>query len=216
MENIARNEYLAGDNRDPIACSLLYFALGKVKLVHGLWRQAAWHKEQAIMLNFLSNDFSQPRWRTAALKNAYALLAKQRFGKYVRSLSPPASEYRQEYAAAFFLLGNSLRDAVNVCIKNLEDFQLAITLARVVEQSNEGPIFLNIVKDNVLPAAFTNGNRWLASWAFWLLHRRDLAVRVLLVSTKKILRIRELTHVAMTDAVAGYCSGVQHQGRRNR
>jgi hypothetical protein len=74
---------MAGDNRDPTTCSLLYFALGKVKLVHGLWRQAAWHKEQAATLNFLSHDFSEPRWRTAALKNAYALLSKQRFGESV-------------------------------------------------------------------------------------------------------------------------------------
>ena len=68
------------DKRDPTNCSLFYFALGKVKLVHGLWRQAAWHKEQQLMLKFLSNDFSQQRWRTAALKNAYALLSKQRWG----------------------------------------------------------------------------------------------------------------------------------------
>ena len=80
MEVIARNEYMAGDNRDPSACSLFYFALGKVKLVHGLWRQAAWHKEQQPMLKFLSNDFSQARWRTAAQKNAFALLSKRRFG----------------------------------------------------------------------------------------------------------------------------------------
>ena len=80
METMARNQYLAGDNRDPTQCSLFYFALGKVKLVHGLWRQASWHKEQALMLKFLNNDFSQPRWRTAALKNAFALLSKQRFG----------------------------------------------------------------------------------------------------------------------------------------
>lgn len=81
MEVIARNEYMAGEARDPTACSLFYFALGKVKLVHGLWRQAAWHKEQGLMLKFLSNDFTEPRWRTAALKNAYALLSKRRFGK---------------------------------------------------------------------------------------------------------------------------------------
>ncbi len=80
MEVIARNEYMAGDNRDPVACSLFYFALGKHKLVHGLWRQAAWHKEQNVMLKFLSNDLSQARWRTAALKNAYPLLSKLRFG----------------------------------------------------------------------------------------------------------------------------------------
>ena len=82
MEIIARNEYMAGGNRDPTTCSLFYFTIGKVKLVHGLWRQAAWHKEQSIMLKFLGNDFTQPRWKTAALKNAYALLGKQRFGWY--------------------------------------------------------------------------------------------------------------------------------------
>ncbi|KAG5338596.1 hypothetical protein C0989_006849 [Termitomyces sp. Mn162] len=170
MEVIARNEYMAGDNRDPTACSLYYFALGKVKLVHGLWRQAAWHKEQGLMLKFLSNDFSEPRWRTAALKNAFALLSKRRF----------------EYAAAFFLLGGALKDAVNVCIKQLDDFQLAVALARAVEQSNEGPILLEILDSVVLPIAFKNGNRWLASWAFWLLHRRDMAVRILLTPLQDI------------------------------
>lgn len=80
MEVIARNEYMQDDRRDPTACSLYYFALGKIKLVQGLWRQAAWHKEQVVMLKFLSNDFTEPRWRTAALKNAFALLSKQRFG----------------------------------------------------------------------------------------------------------------------------------------
>jgi hypothetical protein len=81
MEVVARNQYMSGEARDPTTCSLLYFALGKVKLVHGLWRQAAWHKEQPLMLKFLANDFTQDRWRTAALKNAFALMSKQRFGE---------------------------------------------------------------------------------------------------------------------------------------
>ncbi|KAH8099423.1 WD repeat-containing protein [Cristinia sonorae] len=164
MEVIARNQFLSGELRDPTTCSLFYFALGKVKLVHGLWRQAAGHKEQNLMLKFLNNDFTEARWRTAALKNAFALLSKRRF----------------EYAAAFFLLGGSLKDAVNVCIRNLEDFQLAIALARVVEQDEEGPILKEILNNTVIPTAFREGNRWLASWAFWMLRRRDLAVRVLL------------------------------------
>jgi hypothetical protein len=69
MEIIAQNEYMAGDNRGPTACSLFYFALSKVK-VHGLWKQAAWHREQAITLRFLANDFNEPKRKTAALKNA--------------------------------------------------------------------------------------------------------------------------------------------------
>ncbi|TDL28114.1 hypothetical protein BD410DRAFT_870276 [Rickenella mellea] len=170
LEVIARNHYMAGDNRDPTACCLYYFALGKVKLVHGLWKQAAWHREQAVMLKFLSNDFSEPRWRTAALKNAFALLSKQ----------------RHEYAAAFFLLGGGLRDAVNVCVKQLNDFQLGIALARVVEGGDDGPVLKNLLTTTVIPLAFEKGNRWLGSWAFWLLRRRDLSVRILLTPLEEI------------------------------
>ncbi|KAG8219687.1 RAVE protein 1 C terminal-domain-containing protein [Butyriboletus roseoflavus] len=169
MEIIARNEYMAGGNRDPTTCSLFYFALGKVKLVHGLWRQAAWHKEQTIMLKFLANDFTQSRWKTAALKNAYTLMGKQRF----------------EYAAAFFLLGGSLKDAVNVCLKQLSDFQLAVALARVFE-GNDGQVLGDILNNTILPIAFREGNRWLGSWAFWLLRRRDLSVRILLTPLRDL------------------------------
>jgi hypothetical protein len=92
-----------------------------------------------------------------------------------------------EYAAAFFLLGGSLKDAVSVCIKQLSDFQLAIAIARVVEQSNEGPVLMSILNNSVIPTAFSSGNRWLASWAFWLLHRRDLAVRILVVCPRWLI-----------------------------
>ncbi|KAF8578745.1 hypothetical protein K439DRAFT_1361373 [Ramaria rubella] len=183
METIARNEYMAGDSRDPTVCALYYFALGKVRLVHGLWRQAAWHNEQAIMLKFLSNDFSEPRWKTAALKNAYALLSKQRFA----------------YAAAFFLLGGSLKDAVNVCIKQLADLQLAIALARVVEQGDHGPVFQGLLKTVVVPLAFKEGNRWLSSWAFWKLHRRDLAVRVLLTPLAELAKSLDSLDISITE-----------------
>lgn len=85
-----------------------------------------------------------------------------------------------EYAAAFFLLGGSLKDAVNVCLKQLADFQLAVALARVVE-GDDGVVLRSILQDHVIPRAFREGNRWLGSWAFWMLKRRDFAVRILLV-----------------------------------
>lgn len=75
-----------------------------------------------------------------------------------------------------------MKDAVNVCLRNLQDLQLAIAIARVVEQDEDGPILKEILNSTVLPTAFREGNRWLASWAFWMLRRRDIAVRVLLVS----------------------------------
>ncbi len=80
LEVIARNRFMADEDRDPTSCSLIFFALGKKKVVHGLWRQAPGHQEQQLMLKFLANDFEQDRWKTAAMKNAYALLAKQRYG----------------------------------------------------------------------------------------------------------------------------------------
>lgn len=184
LEVMARNQYMSGDNRDPIACSLFYFALGKIKLVHGLWRQAAWHKEQATMLKFLNNNFSEPRWRTAALKNAFALLSKRRFGMHCLCTLWRSNGLNLfvEYAAAFFLLGGCLKDAVNVCLKNLQDFQLAIALVRVVE-GDHSPLLRDILTSTVIPTAFKEGNRWLASWAFWMLRRRDLSVRILVVRT---------------------------------
>lgn len=187
MEIIARNNYMLGDARDPTACCLFYFALGKVKLVHGLWKQAAWHKEQSMMLKFLSNDFTEDRWKTAALKNAFALLSKQRYGAFPLPQSDwtgtesPDVLIVPEYAAAFFLLGGSLKDAVNVCLKQLSDFQLAVALARAAE-GDDGPVLKDILETHVVPRAFKEGNRWLGSWAFWMLKRRDIAVRILLVS----------------------------------
>lgn len=62
----------------------------------------------------------------------------------------------------------------------MQDLQLAIAVARVYE-GDEGAVFRELLEDRVLPQAASEGNRWLASWAFWMLSRRDMAVRVLIV-----------------------------------
>ncbi|KAI5722747.1 hypothetical protein M8J76_014152 [Diaphorina citri] len=69
------------------------------------------------MTAFFANNFAEDRWRKAALKNAFALLGKQRF----------------EHAAAFFLLAGALRDAIEVILNKLEDIQLAMVIARLYE-----------------------------------------------------------------------------------
>lgn len=56
------------------------------------------------MTAFFQHDFSEERWRKAALKNAFALLGKQRF----------------DHATAFFLLAGSVRDAIEVRWHNLK------------------------------------------------------------------------------------------------
>ncbi|CAK7203207.1 regulator of (H+)-ATPase in vacuolar membrane [Sporothrix eucalyptigena] len=68
---------------------------------------------------------------------------------------------------------------LNVCLNQLKDLQLAITIARVYE-GDHGPVLKRLLEDEVLTVAAQEGNRWLASWAFWMLHRRDMSVRALI------------------------------------
>lgn len=83
---------MSSEDRNPIGCSLFFFALGKKQVVHGLWRQAPGHPEQNAMLKFLANDFTLDRWKTAAMKNAYALLSKKRFRECILQLIPRSSK----------------------------------------------------------------------------------------------------------------------------
>jgi len=153
FETVARSEYTKTEERNPIDCTLYYLALGKKNILQGLWRIAHWHREQGATQRLLANDFKEPRWKTSALKNAYALLGRRRF----------------EYAASFFLLADHLRDAVNVITNQIGDIQLAIAIARVYEGDN-GPVLKEIL-ERVLPEAASEGNRWKASWCYSMLGR---------------------------------------------
>ncbi|KAH8167321.1 hypothetical protein CIB48_g899 [Xylaria polymorpha] len=170
FEVIARNEYTKSEMKNPVDCSLFYLALKKKAVLQGLWRMATWNREQGATQRLLANNFEDPKWKTTALKNAYALLSKRRF----------------EYAAAFFLLADHLQDAVNVCLNQIKDLQLAIAIARVYE-GDTGIVLKRLLENEVLAVASQEGNRWLASWAFWMLKRRDMAVRALITPVFTLL-----------------------------
>ncbi|KAI0161190.1 regulator of V-ATPase in vacuolar membrane protein [Hypoxylon sp. FL1284] len=170
FEVVARNEYTKSEMKNPVDCSLFYLALRKKTVLQGLWRMASWNKEQGATQRLLANNFGDAKWRTTALKNAYALLSKRRF----------------EYAAAFFLLADHLQDAVNICLNQIKDLQLAIAITRVYEGDN-GPTLRRLLENEVLALAAQEGNRWLASWAFWMLKRRDMAVRALITPVYTLL-----------------------------
>lgn len=131
---------------------------------------ATWSKEQAATSRLLANNFNEERWKTAALKNAYALMGRRRF----------------EYAASFFLLADHLSDAVSLIYNQLGDTQLAIAVARVYE-GDDSPVLQTFLKDKILPQAARDGNRWLATWAYWLLGRRDTAVQALITPLSRLL-----------------------------
>ncbi|KAK4517496.1 uncharacterized protein ATC70_000835 [Mucor velutinosus] len=85
-----------------------------------------------------------------------------------------------EYAAAFFLLADKLKDAVNVILKNVKDFHLAIAICRVYE-GDHSPLLRDILENSVIPMAIENNDRWLVSMAYWLLNRHKDAVRAMVV-----------------------------------
>jgi hypothetical protein len=138
---------------------------------------ATWSREQAATSRLLANNFNEKRWQVAALKNAYALMSKRRF----------------EYAASFFLLADHLQDAVSVIHNQLGDTQLAIAVARVYG-GDDSPVLITFLKDKILPEAARDGNRWLATWAYWLLGRRDTAVRSLVTPLSRLLSPPETPH----------------------
>ncbi|ETN41165.1 uncharacterized protein HMPREF1541_03100 [Cyphellophora europaea CBS 101466] len=135
-ENVARAEFTKREDRNPVESSLLYFALGKKTVVQGLWRTAIGVRERDNTMKLLANNFAEPRWRQTALKNAYALLSKRRF----------------EYGAAWFVLAGNLKAAVNVCVNQVRDLQLAIVISRVYHHHPDGEKMLReLLEATVLP-----------------------------------------------------------------
>lgn len=118
IEKVAQSAYQA--RQDPLDAALFYLAMKKKTLVCALLRRVNCDKR---LLKLFEQDFNDPVNRKKALKNAYALLGLHRF----------------EHAAAFFILAGSIWDAVEVCINNLNDIQLAIVLIRLYDNDTNLP-----------------------------------------------------------------------------
>ncbi|CAI7996408.1 DmX-like protein 2 [Geodia barretti] len=179
MERLAKTQFMA--KQDPLDSSLLYLAMKKKSLLKGLFRTVG----DSRMTKFFAEDFTTERWKRAALKNAFALLSKQRF----------------EHAAAFFLLGGKVWDACEVCISRMGDLQLALVITRLYE-GDGGPVYEKILKKTILgisDAAAPTGGRmdrerkqgyvarpnsdpFLRSIACWLLQDYSAALETLLRS----------------------------------
>ncbi|GAB7337820.1 hypothetical protein MBLNU457_4224t3 [Dothideomycetes sp. NU457] len=172
FEAIARNAYSTKDPKDPVDCSLYYLALRKKAVLVGLWRMATWSREQPATMRLLRNDFTDQKWKTTAAKNAYALMGKRRF----------------EYAAAFFLLADNLDSAVSVIANQMDDIQLAVAVARVYG-GDDCLELKTVLETRALPKAVAEGNRWQATWCFWLLGQRSNAVRALVSPLHNVITL---------------------------
>ncbi|XP_013140314.1 PREDICTED: dmX-like protein 2 [Papilio polytes] len=168
VEKLARASYMA--KQEPMDAALYYLAMKKRMLLWGLFRS----NRDDRMTAFFANDFTEDRWRKAALKNAFVLLGKQRF----------------EHAAAFFLLGGALKDALEVLITRLGDLQLAMVIARLYESDSTLPPSLQkLLMDEVLGGETEDGeidlerahpDPFVRSMALWELRRYGAALDTLL------------------------------------
>ena len=77
-----------------------------------------------------------------------------------------------------------------MCANQLHDLQLAIAVARVYD-GDDSLVLRSLLEEKVLPQAASEGNRWLATWAFWMLGRRDMAVRALISPVYTLLALPE-------------------------
>ncbi|KAK2899244.1 hypothetical protein Q8A67_010662 [Cirrhinus molitorella] len=162
IEKVAKAAYQR--NNDPLDAALFYLAMKKKAVVWGLYRS----HQNVKMTAFFSNNFSEDRWRKAALKNAFSLLGKQRF----------------HHSAAFFLLAGSLKDAVEVCIEKMQDLQLALVVCRLYESEFEmSCTYKRILQRHVLGQDHqiaAHQDPFLRSMAYWVLDDYSKALDTLL------------------------------------
>uniref|UniRef100_A0A8C4RV11 Dmx like 1 n=1 Tax=Erpetoichthys calabaricus TaxID=27687 RepID=A0A8C4RV11_ERPCA len=168
IEKVAKSAFQR--NNDPLDAAVYYLAMKKKAVVWGLYRSL----KDVKMTQFFSNNFSEDRWRKAALKNAFSLLGKQRF----------------VHSVAFFLLAGSLKDAVEVCLEKMHDIQLALVISRLFESDFEtSSTYKNILKKRIL--GYDSNERTfkmskmhhdplLRSMAFWILEDYSRALDTLL------------------------------------
>ncbi|XP_023669731.2 dmX-like protein 2 isoform X1 [Paramormyrops kingsleyae] len=162
-------------NNDPLDAAIFYLAMKKKAVLWGLFRSQ--HDEK--MTQFFSHNFTEDRWRKAALKNAFSLLGKQRF----------------EQSAAFFLLAGSLKDAIEVCLEKMEDIQLAMVVARLYESDFEssstckGILYERVLGCQRDGSGFSSTklhpDPFLRSIAFWIMKDYTRALDTLLEQVPK-------------------------------
>ncbi|XP_020882701.1 uncharacterized protein LOC9318142 isoform X3 [Arabidopsis lyrata subsp. lyrata] len=189
MEKLARQQYLK--NKNPKDCALLYIALNRVQVLAGLFKLSKDEKDKPLVV-FLSRNFQEEKNKAAALKNAYVLMGK----------------HQLELAIGFFLLGGEASSAINVCVKNLQDEQLALVICRLIDGQG-GALESNLIKKYILPSAVQRGDFWLASLLKWELgeyHQSIFAMAGCLGNPVTESSTVSSNHISFVDPSIGlYC-----------
>uniref|UniRef100_A0A914I5X4 USP domain-containing protein n=1 Tax=Globodera rostochiensis TaxID=31243 RepID=A0A914I5X4_GLORO len=178
MERVAKNAFQK--EQEPMDAALFYLAMRKKNVLTQLFKTV----NDSRMFTFFREDFSLEKWKKAALKNAFVLMSKQRF----------------QHAAAFFLLGGSLKDAIQTILNRIGDIQLAMVVIRFYEPDSERQLelltellcrevlgcepskFHSMVQEGKEKALFTSASRdpFERSMALWIMNEYALSAATLL------------------------------------
>ncbi|GAX73065.1 hypothetical protein CEUSTIGMA_g518.t1 [Chlamydomonas eustigma] len=157
-ESVAKSQF--AQYRDPHECMLLYLALGKKAVLQNLFRQTSNIK----LADFLQRDFRNEDHKKAAAKNAFALLGQHRY----------------EMAASFFILADQYWDAVGVLAHELQDPQLALFVARLLQGGAGGACSQRLILEDLLPHAKNHGDSNAQAVLLWAAGRPQEALLSLL------------------------------------
>ena len=155
IEKLARIEFQ--NTKDPMRVAIWFCILKKEKVLAGLFKSV----KNAKMADFFGHNFLEPRWRQAALKNGYALLGHRRYYD----------------AIAFFLIGGSLKDAIDIAQNRLQDLQLALLIA-ILYSGQE------MRMDLILEIATSQSDPFVYSIYHWTKSDYSKAVNVFLEDTQ--------------------------------
>lgn len=154
IEHLAKAHF--SKNKKPDDAALFYIMLGKKTTLCGLYRAC----KETRVANFLANDFTTAKWKTAAARSAYTL----------------NSQHRYALSAAFFLLSGSLDDCIQAIVQKLNDIQLALLVAR---HCGDTEAEKRVIIKYVIPQALEEGDAILLSISHWLMKEHLAAFQIL-------------------------------------
>lgn len=161
-QDLASQHYLI--KRDPSDAALWYLLLGKKSALATLYNVS----KDTRKADFLANDFTQEKWKAAAGTNAYSLMQRHQY----------------QMAASMFVLAGKISDAVDVCLTKLDDYMMALFVARVASNLDDGAQAQRVMEEG-LKRARTSGDQQKESALLWLLKDYKAALGSLIPQAPK-------------------------------
>ena len=182
---VAKVEYkIAGDDFNKTSraekTALWYLLLDKKDMLVKLYKQEVTYKK---LYELLLNDFTLPKYKTAAEKNALVLMGKKNYF----------------FCCAFFILGGNLRDAVKIALDKMADPILAVLMARLFEKETfdaqgkpKDTLLSQIYLDQFLTRGESLLDPYLQNMGRWLRKEYLKAVNVFAVDPGRQSNIQHL------------------------